>query len=519
MNPLHNKSGIFLEAVTSHDASTVPASQHNSETTEVMQKYQRIARFSDISEERQQSIKPSTVMMSMDDNINVPLVSLDKAVEPLRSFLHNIGDYVELAKRKCDGLNVLGLSQDQLASITLYTMDWKPHDKCLYFALNSTLRMANKDALKPWLLYIKLIFTALSVLPAVRKTVFRGIKKDMSKEYPIGSTFVWWGFSSCTTTITTLEADSFFGKTETRTLFSIECETGRSIQSYSAYKNENEILIPAGTQFTVVAVLPVPPNVHIIQIKEVRSSLFSQLGNSPAYQNLKLEKLIDQCETIGSELNLSYFGEINDADMLIVVDRALRRKQCSMIYLGNNNIKSEGARILANELSENASLSGIYLGNNPIGDEGVKHLAQALASQKRISVLTILNIGNTYIGDDGARYLAQMLRVNASLTDINLWKNNLSDHGVILLAQALIQNFQSKLTNLNLSYNKQIGNGCINVLIELIQQTQTLKHLNLDGTSISSSGKQRLQKVARKRQNFICYTQSNPSANPFCIVM
>ncbi|CAF1469652.1 unnamed protein product [Adineta steineri] len=509
---------LFSEAATTAYTSieTATADSLTTDTkANVAQENPRIHRFSDILEEKQCDMQPDTSVESIFDSGDVPLVSLETAVEPLRPFLPKVVYHATEAKQKCEGKHVVGLNEDQLASIMLYTMEWEEQNKSLYVVLNSILRSKDKEKLKPWLLYMRLIFTALSVLPSFKKTVYRGIKKDLSQEYPVDSTFVWWGFSSCTTNVRTLEADSFFGMDGTRTMFSIECETGKSVKSYSAYETENEILIPAGTQFTVVSVLPLPPDVHIIQLKEVRSTLFSYLSTAAVYRNTRLEEMIDQFENIDSDLNLSDFGEIKPGDMLIIVSRALKQKGCSTIYLGNNKITSEAVQTLADGLNEVTSLKGIYLSNNPIGDEGIKHLTRALTSERSTLSLTSLNIGNAQIGDEGARYLARMLQVNTSLTNLNLWKNSISDRGVIALAQALILNSQSKLAHLNLSHNS-IGDGCIDVLIELIQQTHTLKELNLDGNKISKSGTTQLQNVVAKKDNFICRIQVASSKTHVC---
>ena len=60
-------------------------------------------------------------------------------------------------------------------------------------------------------------------------------------------TFTWWRFSSCTTNGEVLENPLFLGQAGERTLFSIDCKTGVSIQHLSAYKTEAEILMRAGS--------------------------------------------------------------------------------------------------------------------------------------------------------------------------------------------------------------------------------------------------------------------------------
>ena len=160
---------------------------------------QQYMRISDIAQE------PQKMLMPIRGYENEPLVSLEKAVEPLVSILPQIQDYVYVAKQRCDPVPADGLTHDESASIMVYSMEWKPHEECLYFALNSTLRAEDRRKLEPWFSFLKLILTALGRIPSTRHFVYRGIKMDLSELYPPGKTFVWWGFSSCTLNMGVLE--------------------------------------------------------------------------------------------------------------------------------------------------------------------------------------------------------------------------------------------------------------------------------------------------------------------------
>ncbi|CAF4402524.1 unnamed protein product [Rotaria socialis] len=171
---------------------------------------------------------------------------------------------------KCAELSPGKLSIHEAASITLYSMEWKPQDECLYHVLNKTLRNENRQKLEPWFLFLKLILTALAHLPSMARTVYRGVKKDMRKEYPKGKIFVWWGFSSCTTTLDVLQNELFLGKTGRRTFFTIECDSGKDIRKYSCYQAEDEILLPAARQFEVKGSLNQGDDFYMIQLKEIQ---------------------------------------------------------------------------------------------------------------------------------------------------------------------------------------------------------------------------------------------------------
>lgn len=226
---------------------------------------QRYIRVSDIANE------PHKMLMPIRGYENEPLVSLEKAVEPLASLLPDVQDYIYVAKQRCEPVPAHGLTQDESAAIMLYTMEWEPHEECLYFALNSTLRAEDRRRLKPWFSYLKLLLTALAHIPSTRHFIYRGVKMDLTKQYPVGKTFVWWGFSSCALKIGVLENEQFLGKTGERTMFTIDCESGKDISRHSYFKSEEEILLLAARQFVVKDCLEPAPGLHMIQLTETES--------------------------------------------------------------------------------------------------------------------------------------------------------------------------------------------------------------------------------------------------------
>ncbi len=87
-----------------------------------------------------------------------------------------------------------GLTQDESAAICLYTMNSKSNDQTLCARLNFALRSKDRSDLIPYFFYLKLFLSALSKLTSVNNTVWRGAKADLTDQYPIGKTVIWWGF-------------------------------------------------------------------------------------------------------------------------------------------------------------------------------------------------------------------------------------------------------------------------------------------------------------------------------------
>ena len=166
----------------------------------------RTLRFSDCTAEPRRMLPP------MQGHENKPLVSLEEAVKPLTSLVPEVERMVwQVKQTHLKGL--YNLTDDEEASILLYTMEWKPRENSFYIILNRTLKEEDRGLLQPWFLYMRLIMTALSKIPSDSnyRTVYRGVKQDLSEKYPKGITVTWWPFSSCTTTVDVLDNENFFG--------------------------------------------------------------------------------------------------------------------------------------------------------------------------------------------------------------------------------------------------------------------------------------------------------------------
>ena len=187
------------------------------------------------------------VLLPIDGYQNVPLMKLEDAVKPIASLFPgdslsaNVWTVIERCKEPADGL-----SQDDSASIMLYTIEWAVPEQSLYHILNQTLRLEARDQLKPWFAYLRLFIGALLQLPPINSTVYRGVKNDLSGDYQQETKLIWWGLSSCTDAINVLQSEQFCGTTGTRTMFHIKCLSGRSIKNHSYYHVEDEVLLLPG---------------------------------------------------------------------------------------------------------------------------------------------------------------------------------------------------------------------------------------------------------------------------------
>ena len=135
-----------------------------------------------------------------------------------------------------------------------------------------------------------------------------------------------------------------------------------------------------------------------------------------------------------------------------------------------NNLHEAGSIKLCGLLNTGC-VSAINLnGNDELGDEGVLHIASHLQGLKELSIYTC---GITSVG---AAYLAKGLRINSTLSTLNIGGNKLCDEGVKELANALKDN--CCLQSINLSSCGMTDKG-LNSLADSLQKNNTLRELNL----------------------------------------
>jgi hypothetical protein len=186
---------------------------------------QHAFRFLDVDEDPQRKLPP------IKDYENTPLFSLNQAIVPLESIVPNIKNMVQTVRMQYEESED-GLTRDESNSIRLYSLECQPRENLLFYKLNKTLRSDNRQQLRPWLLFLRLILTALSKLPSTSLTVYRGVNMHYTNKYPKDATITWWSFSSCIKKNNQLEKRRLcLTKTGKRTLIVISCYSGKDIQS------------------------------------------------------------------------------------------------------------------------------------------------------------------------------------------------------------------------------------------------------------------------------------------------
>jgi len=220
------------------------------------------------------SNEPSTILNPIIGLLDQPLPSFDEATTGLESIVPGIDCFVFTCTMFVDKLEENkkeNLSNNSILAINLYTRESEPRESSLYFVLNKALRDKDRKALKPFFPYLHLLLQSMCKLPRFSgMVIWRGIDKNVSMDYEKGKKVIWWGFSSCTKDMNAL--DAFLGKDGSdRTLFSIQTNSAVEISKFSAFPNEEEILVFPCVTFEIQNVYSPIKGLWIIQLKEVFS--------------------------------------------------------------------------------------------------------------------------------------------------------------------------------------------------------------------------------------------------------
>ena len=165
------------------------------------------------------------------------------------------------------------LTVDEAAAVYAYTQDTP-----FYIELNRTLRVLDRELITPFFPFMRLLLDGLHKLPLETCTVYRGIRplpgsahdfEFFKKTYSEDTEFVWWTFTSTSSTLKALSLHKFHGDEGERIKFIIETRSAIDISLYSAFPSEGERIILPGTKFKVVSCLDSGHGLYEIQIKEV----------------------------------------------------------------------------------------------------------------------------------------------------------------------------------------------------------------------------------------------------------
>lgn len=159
-----------------------------------------------------------------------------------------------------------------IAVLHLYTMETD-----FYSRMNQELggygKGASHAALDDFLPITKLLVVAMQKLPPVPAKLFRGITMDyrsvLGKRIKATDLVRWCQFTSCSTRPDVLKDESFLGEKKEGTVFQIMSVTGVNIKAYSKLADEDEVVLPPGSQFVVEKITKWKFGVNEVRMRQI----------------------------------------------------------------------------------------------------------------------------------------------------------------------------------------------------------------------------------------------------------
>ncbi|CAF1227765.1 unnamed protein product [Adineta steineri] len=402
------------------------------------------------------------------------------------------------------------------------------------------LRSEDRSILKDWFLYLKLIITGLAKIPSFSRNLYRGVRMNLATKYQNGETVIWWAFSSCTTTKEVLKQDAFCGSKGERTIFEINCYSGKDVREYSKFPSESEVLLIAATQFRVVSNVNKGDGLIVIQLEEtepkyplIEKGTMKVLVHVPKTvqpTDILLETVFDESSRnpeIVRQINRTQFRSkaiiegqrLNREDMRDVVEKVIIKKQCPQIQIRDAEMTIESISELGRGIRESTTVNEVDLCGSRLSSNDISHLVGELSIPQTHTVeqwkccgltrmktldggpLKALNLAKNNIDDDGVKHIVGLLRLKRTLTELHLNDNQIGDAGVEKLATALSHS-AAALQKLYLQDNKRITDRSVKSLTEMFEKSQSLNTLWLLNCGLTNSGKQELSEAAGLKRGF-----------------
>jgi Ran GTPase-activating protein (RanGAP) involved in mRNA processing and transport len=200
------------------------------------------------------------------------------------------------------------------------------------------------------------------------------------------------------------------------------------------------------------------------------------LGENPAVLNA----VLDGCKGLKSLL-IDDNGIFNvNGGCFAVVEFLSSNAAITLFSMANNVnllnvIGNDQVKMLSQSLKKNTSLRHLCLGLNRLS------FPSFLTSRRVTENLTHLDLTANNIRTQGAKLVAQFLSQNRTLEELNLAYNSINSHSASSLGSALKQN--TTLRHLNLSLNS-LTDRPVPAFVDAMKNNRTLLTLDLSGNTI-----------------------------------
>ncbi len=190
------------------------------------------------------------------------------------------------------------------------------------------------------------------------------------------------------------------------------------------------------------------------------------------------------------ELNLSYVSRPKKT--VDIVAQTLRLQQAVMESLTLNiGMETKEAKKLGSSVKVNQSLTELDLSLNDCGDEGAAAIVKSIGAKHKLKKL---NLAGNQAGAQCAAALAKMLLTNKSIHSLYLYHNQLGNQEAVQICASLKQNKTVQI--LSLADNGISSAGANHMLRDLCRNVG-LRSLNLSGNQIGDESLPLLEELVK----------------------
>lgn len=147
-------------------------------------------------------------------------------------------------------------------------------------------------------------------------------------------------------------------------------------------------------------------------------------------------------------------------------------------------------------------LTFFRLHGNPLTDEGVGIIIDAIVETTDTSIMN-LDLGDSGLTQDGAKHIAKLIKHNSTVTVLTISGNTIPLEGWQNISKALLTN--STLETLSLDFNK-IGDEEAISIAEGIQGCKSLRSVDLEGNKIGDEGGRKLFDAVKANKSIVDLT-------------
>ena len=223
--------------------------------------------------------------------------------------------------------------------------------------------------------------------------------------------------------------------------------------------------------------------------KDLKELLFSR--QLPTFSNEEYialaEALLHNTTVKKLDISTNFICYENEESAIKLVNILLSNRTLTELVFSQNYCGYKVAEICAEALKSNQTLTTLDISSNNIGDVGAIAFAQALNINQ---TLTTLDISHNNIGDEGVEYIVEELKTNKTLTTLGINNNKIGNIGARALAVVLGKGGNTTLTTLDISHNYYIGDEGAKSFAEALKINESLTTLDISATNITRDGVQ-----------------------------